>query len=565
MGTMQKSISRARPLEKHPRHALGGRNLLAELREQIQRLQEELDAWRKRYFSRNEEAQKLEGKLGLRDARIAELEQELARKNAHIHNLEVKLYGSTSEQEPLDTGGPVTPEPPQTANDPVASASPTPTPTPDSEPEPKKPRGKQPGSPGHGPKHHESLPIDEEPVYELDDTCCTDCGEQFKEVSEEQSDTVEVAVRAYRRRHRRKKYGHFCKSKNCWVTKRAKGPNRLFPHSTYGISFWVFLLNGKFSLHVPINRLCTMLKQKNLSVSQGTIAAGFKRILRLIAPLIAEIKRYSREEKSHWHIDDAGWKVFVKIEGKNTFNWYMWVFRSDDVCLYIASPSRAREVPKSHLKDSTGVVSCDRLQSNRKLGEFLIYAFCWVHERRHFRQLHAGYPELRAICNEFLQLIADLFHHNKQRILLETGSAEQRKAQTALSNTLSKIFKRADEYLSDPKIHRELRRVLKGIKTDWDGLYTFFELDSIPPDNNPAEQALRGPVVGKNGYYGSGSEWSAELAAAMFSLNTTLSLNKISLESFLTEYLEACAANGGNSPPDAAKFLPWHRKPPPPD
>jgi transposase-like protein len=61
-----------------------------------------------------------------------------------------------------------------------------------------------------------------------------------------------------------------------------------------------------------VNRLCILLAQKGLDVSQGTIAGGFQRILRLIKPLIDEIKRYSREDKSHWHIDDTGWKVFVK-------------------------------------------------------------------------------------------------------------------------------------------------------------------------------------------------------------------------------------------------------------
>jgi transposase len=559
MGAVKTSISTALPTSKPPRHKPGGPHLLAEVRVQNEQLAQERDHWRKRYFLRHEEAQKLEGKLALRDALIAELELKLEKKNAHIDKLVKKLFEATSERNPLDAEDPSASDAPQTSDKPSS-----PTPNPERTPL-KKPRGKAPGAPGYGPRDHESVPLGDERTYDIDESCCGNCGDQWQEVCEEQSDTVEVEVRAYRRRHRRKKYGHFCKHKNRWVTKRAKGPNRLFLHSRYGISFWVFLLNGKFSLHVPVNRLCTLLKQKGLSVSQGTIAAGFKRILRLIAPLIAEIKRYSREEKSHWHIDDTGWKTFVKLAGKVGFKWYLWVFRSDDVCLYIASPSRARAVPTSHLKDSVGVVNCDRLQSNRKLGEFLSYAFCWVHERRHFRELHTSYPRLRGICNEFLDLISSLFHHNKNRLLFEHGCAEQQKSQTALSETLSRILNRAQEYLGNPKIHPELRRVLKGLKADWDGLYTFFELDSIPPDNNLAEQALRGPVVGRNGYYGSGSEWSAELAASMFSLSTTLSLNNITLETFLTEYLEACAANGGNPPPKAARFLPWHRKPPPPD
>jgi transposase len=507
---------------------------------------------------RHEEAQKLEGLLSLRDARIAELEQDLAKAKKQIHELRKKLYGSTSEHGPVESADSTT----ESQQSSATSASSTPGPV--QEPVKNK-RGKRPGAPGFGPQHHESLPIGDEIVYDMDESCCADCGDQWKEMGEQDSHEVEVEVRAYRRKHRRKKYGHFCKAKERWITKRAKGPIKLFPHSTYGISVWVFLLNGKFALQIPVNRLCILLNQKGLRIPPGTIVAGFYRILKLIAPLIAEIKRYSREEKSHWHIDDAGWKTFVKIEGKNTFNWYLWVFRSADVCVYIANPSRAREVPKSHLKDSCGVVSCDRLQSNRKLGDFLEYAFCWVHERRRFRQLLAAYPELRAQCEEFLHLIENLFHQNKQRLLHDDGSKEQQQAQTALSDTLTTIRTRIDEHLNDPKLHSELRSALKGIQADWGGLYFFFDLPAIPPHNNPAEQALRGPVVGRKNYYGSGSKSSAELAAAMFSLNATLTLNNMNLESFLTEYLQACAANGGNPPPNAASFLPWHRKPLPAD
>ncbi len=47
------------------------------------------------------------------------------------------------------------------------------------------------------------------------------------------------------------------------VTKRAEGPKRLFPHSRYGISFWVFLLNGKFSLHVPSTGFARYSSRRN--------------------------------------------------------------------------------------------------------------------------------------------------------------------------------------------------------------------------------------------------------------------------------------------------------------
>ncbi len=533
---------------------------VAQLRAERDRYQEEAQHWRKRYFLRHEEAQKLEGLLGLRETRIKQLELECAKKDARIYQLLKKLLQLTSERgsvsgEDRDESTP-TPTDEQTPINPIATAEGTPQ---------KRKRGKQPGAPGFGPRTHDSISIGDEKIYDLDESCCPDCGEQYKEVSTEQSDTVEVAVQAYRRRHYRKKYGHFCKHRQKWVTKRAKGPLRLFPHSQYGISFWVFHLNGKYRLQVPTNRLCDLLEQQGLRVSQGTISAGFKRILKLVRPLIKEIKRYSRENKSHWHIDDTGWKVFVAIEGKKGYRWHLWVFRSEDVCVYILSRSRAREVPKSHLQHSSGVVSCDRLQANRKLGDFLSYSFCWVHERRHFRQLHDAYPELRPLCKEFLDLIGSLFHFNKQRLLAEETTADYATAEARLSDILAQIIDRTDKCLQESGLHAEMRRVLNGIKTDWDGLFTFFDLPSVPPDNNPAESALRGPVVGRKNYYGSGSEWSAELAAAMFTLNATLELNNVRLDEFLTEYLESCAANNGKPPSNAASFLPWNRRPPPAD
>ena len=97
MGARTKSIPRARTTARPPRHQGGGiRDLVIQLRSENERLSEDCDHWHKRYFLRHKEAQKLEGLVGLRDARIAELELELAKKKAHIDKLEKKVFGPTS-------------------------------------------------------------------------------------------------------------------------------------------------------------------------------------------------------------------------------------------------------------------------------------------------------------------------------------------------------------------------------------------------------------------------------------------------------------------------------------
>ncbi len=77
-------------------------------------------------------------------------------------------------------------------------------------------------------------------------------------------------------------------------------------------------------------------------------------------------------------------------------------------------------------------------------------------------------------------------------------------------------------------------------------------------DNNTAERAQRGPVVGRKNYYGSGAVWAGRLAAMMFSLLQTLCLWRINPRAWLAAYLTACAEAGGTVPPDGERFLPWN-------
>ena len=80
-------------------------------------------------------------------------------------------------------------------------------------------------------------------------------------------------------------------------------------------------------------------------------------------------------------------------------------------------------------------------------------------------------------------------------------------------------------------------------------------------DNNAAERSLRGPVVGRKGFFGSGSVKSARLAAALFSILHTLQLHRIDPHKWLSSYLQACAQAGNRPPPQLERFLPWGMDP----
>ena len=64
-------------------------------------------------------------------------------------------------------------------------------------------------------------------------------------------------------------------------------------------------------------------------------------------------------------------------------------------------------------------------------------------------------------------------------------------------------------------------------------------------------------MVGRKNFYGSGSEWSGQLAATMYSVLMTVKLCKLNARTWLSAYLQACADNGNRAPSDMNVFLPW--------
>src|SRR2546428_11264862 len=130
-----------------------------------------------------------------------------------------------------------------------------------------------------------------------------------------------------------------------------------------------------------------------------------------------------------------------------------------------------------------------------------------------------------------------------------------------LESKLSQVQARCEAHLQEPDLHLVQKKVLSSLHNHWDGLTVFVERPEVAMDNNTAERILRNPVVGRKNYYGSGSVWSAHLAAMMFSVIQTVLLWGLNPHHWLHAFLQACADHGGQSPRDLSAFLPWQMTP----
>jgi len=104
---------------------------------------------------------------------------------------------------------------------------------------------------------------------------------------------------------------------------------------------------------------------------------------------------------------------------------------------------------------------------------------------------------------------------------------------------------------------------LATLDREWDGLAAHRDYPMIGLDNNPAERALRRPVVTRKNAYGSRNEDAARLAARIWTVTATAQMAGLNVLTYLTAYLDECGRNHGKplTGPGLERFLPWHAGP----
>jgi transposase len=504
---------------------------LGELRREVRELRCEVGYWK----SRHADAVK----------RNEQLAEELHQAKGELHTLRDEQFGRKSEKATETDRS-------NDLFDPLES------------PVPSRKRGAQPGQEGHGRRDYSHLPVVEEfvllPTASL---ACPICGKLATMMSDtEDSEVLEIDVRAHRRRIRRRRYRAMCDCDPARRTLVAPPPPKLMPKGNYGISIWVHVLLDKYSSYRPTERLLGQLEQYDLDLPAGTVNDGLQRLEPLMQPIYEAFCQRNRQGDFH-QADETRWLVFVLLNGKKGYGWWLWVMLGADTVVYLLDSSRSHEVPETHFgPQASGVLEVDRYSGYKAMKQvksgLMVLAFCWAHVRRDFVRVGKGWSELTPWALSWLRRIRQLYRLNRERLRSALGSPEFQQQDALLRQAVEAMRVQATEELSDLKLRQPCRKVLESLQEHWTGLTRFVNDSRIPMDNNASERAGRGPAVARKNFYGSGSLWSGRLAAAMFSLLATLAHWNINPRLWLTWYLESCAAADGKVPEDIQPFLPWN-------
>ena len=146
------------------------------------------------------------------------------------------------------------------------------------------------------------------------------------------------------------------------------------------------------------------------------------------------------------------------------------------------------------------------------------------------------------------------------------AAARLEEAGAAWDEAITVIDEARKKQMTAPGLQEPAKKALATLDREWDGLAAHRDYPMIGLDNNPAERALRRPVVTRKNAYGSRNEDAARLAARIWTVTATAQMAGLNVLTYLTAYLDECGRSHGKPPrrPGPGTVPALARRPPKP-
>jgi transposase len=404
----------------------------------------------------------LEGELAAAQARIAELEAELAR-----------------------CGGP--PKTPQNSSTPPSKGFKRERPADD---------GAKRGPPfGHlGTSRQRAEP---DWVVLCQPTHCGACGQDLGVALQERvgvSQVVElppvqpVILEAWR-------YAATCP--HCGATTTADYPAGFEPTRVFGPhleALWTYFHEQQHVSYARLARLGRDLWQ--LAISQGALANALRRAAQRLRP---QATRIGDDVRASPVIGSD--ETSARVNGRT--HW-QWVFQTPTASYHVIVPRRNGAVVQDFLGDAAPETwVSDRWKPQLNAGAAR-HQICLAHQLRELQ--YVVDREQSPWAQDCQALLRGAIHRAHQRDTRALWGA-------AYTAAVAAIERRCDALLADPVEGAEATRLWVRFREHRDSLFVFLYDAAVPPTNNASEQALRHSVVHRKVTGGFRSDWGAEAHA----------------------------------------------------
>lgn len=398
--------------------------------------------------------------------------------------------------------------------------------------------------PGHGPRPQPSLPV-VEIRHELpaEDRACPACGGTLTEMAgqTEDSERITTVKLTYQVEHHvRQKYR--CACNGAVVT--APGPAQVMPGGRYAPEFGVGVAVAKYTDHLPLERQVRMMAREGLLVDSQTLWDQLQAIARHLEPTYDALGRRALEAPVI-NVDETRWAIMgVAKPAAGT----VWGVHAPAVAFYRILPGKSADEGRQVLAGYRGTVVVDGFAVYEVLardGPGFTLAHCWAHTKRKYDEIAAQWP---VACADIGALIGDLYATERLVPGPFPGDAAAQALRHQLRQERSKpvidrIWQWATVQVGLPR--SDFGKAVRYMLERWAGLTRFLDDPRVPVDNNAAERALRGPVVGRKNHYGSRSLRGTQVAALFYTLCETAKLAGVDPQAYLLRALYTAIGRPG--------------------
>ena len=229
------------------------------------------------------------------------------------------------------------------------------------------------------------------------------------------------------------------------------------------------------------------------------------------------------------HVDETGWRT--RGEGRA-----LWTATTPGATfLQIAEHCNREQFNALVGTNYAGIVISDRWNGFEHRDPHQRQV-CWSHIDRDFRRHSEGLDEQKTFGEQGLELSGRVFaswrafkheHHDRERLTTEIEP---------IQTELRQLLQNASPKSRHTRWHRRFANNLLKV---WPALWTFVTVEGVEPTNNPAERALRAPVIHRKVSLGTQSENGERFAERALSAAATCRLQNRSLFTYLSELLIA--------------------------
>jgi Transposase IS66 family. len=264
-------------------------------------------------------------------------------------------------------------------------------------------------------------------------------------------------------------------------------------------------------------------------VSPGSVDAICQHASSVLSGPYADLRDFIRAQ-SALHVDETGWRTAGDSRA-------LWGLSTPEVSLFQVAEHCDRETFDALIGEGyAGIVISDRWPGYEHL-DAERRQVCWSHLQRDFRRhSQEGLADQKTFGEQGLLLTGRVFgawrayqheHHDRVRLLIELAPVQ---------HELKTLLEHAGRKSTRTKYHRRFANNLLKV---WPALWTFAVDPAVEPTNNPAERALRTPVIHRKLSHGTRSDDGERFAERALSIATTCRQQGRSLFEYLVELLDA--------------------------